>query len=318
MIWPPAGSNFRGKASPLPPAPRVSSQPSDLLVRTLSAGARETGELAFTAKLVAAPATETVHAQAPAVDAPRGNRALPGPTPASEPANSEPSEPSTFTKPGTQSQPPPAPVSLRQAATRRTGEPAAPEDREAGGTLAALHAPQHPQHATVQAHPSMQRAAERPGPTEATRPATSPAEPAASKSIATAPAREIRLEVAGGERRVEIRLTDQAGELKVAVHTPDHHLAERLREGLPALSSRLEESGLRAETWQPAAATGEPGTVAETFTGFNHGSQDEQQPGRQGREPQHHHEGRRPRVPEENEQPKEKGKDFEWFLSATQ
>src|SRR5262249_9216197 len=40
-----------------------------------------------------------------------------------------------------------------------------------------------------------------------------------------APVREIRFEVAGAERRVEVKVSDRGGEVQIAVRTPDDHLA---------------------------------------------------------------------------------------------
>jgi hypothetical protein len=141
-------------------------------------------------------------------------------------------------------------------------------------------------------------------------------EPAPTR--ATSPAREIRLELAQGEGRVEVKLTEKAGELKVAVRTVDIHLAERLRTELPALSSRLEQGGLRAETWQPSqTAVGEWRRTDEAAAA-NHGGPQDESPRQQSREQQRDCEPRRPHSPPEDEKPKQKRKDFEWFLSTTQ
>ena len=81
--------------------------------------------------------------------------------------------------------------------------------------------------------------------------------------------REIRLELSGNDQRVEVKLSDRAGELQVAVRTGDSQLADRLRENLPALSSRLEQGGMRAETWHPAAAAaGDWRQTEETVDGI--------------------------------------------------
>jgi hypothetical protein len=117
---------------------------------------------------------------------------------------------------------------------------------------------------------------------------------------------------------VELKLSEKAGELKVAVRTADNHLAERLRADLPALSSRLEQSGLRAETWHPSqAATGE-WRRTDQMAAANQGGPQDDQSRQQGREQQHEGEPRRPYVPKDDQQPKDKRKDFEWFLSTTQ
>ena len=55
------------------------------------------------------------------------------------------------------------------------------------------------------------------------------------------------LQVTGGDQRVDVRLTERAGEVQVSVRTPDSQLAGALRDDLAALSARLEQSGFRAE-----------------------------------------------------------------------
>jgi Flagellar hook-length control protein FliK len=131
------------------------------------------------------------------------------------------------------------------------------------------------------------------------------------------PAKEIRLELAGGDGRVEVKLSDQGGELKIAVRTPDSHLAERLRDHLPTLSSRLAEAGVHSETWHPSAA-GAAWQEARHVTTASHGDQTDTPPERRGQEQGREGQPRRQNPTTEFEQPKEKGKDFEWFLSAMQ
>jgi hypothetical protein len=127
---------------------------------------------------------------------------------------------------------------------------------------------------------------------------------------------DIKLEVTGGEQRVELRLSERGGELKLTVRTPDAQLASALRENLPALSSRLAESGLKSEAWHPAASTAnEWRHTAESSAGGP--SQDtnqdaNSQPREQGREQQ----GRHPKSSQEQVPQKQKGKDFAWLISS--
>jgi len=128
------------------------------------------------------------------------------------------------------------------------------------------------------------------------------------------PVRDIKLDLGVGDGRVEVHVADRGGELRVAVHTPDERLAGDLREHLPSLSARLEQSGLRAETWHPAAG-GERMRAAETAS-----SADSQSPGGQG---QSQSDGRRqdapPRRPKLTEEPspdQNKGNDFAWLMDA--
>jgi len=54
--------------------------------------------------------------------------------------------------------------------------------------------------------------------------------------------------------RVQVRVVERAGEVKVAVHTPDAQLSQALRDRLGELVQRLEQTGYRTETWNPAEA----------------------------------------------------------------
>jgi hypothetical protein len=103
----------------------------------------------------------------------------------------------------------------------------------------------------------------------------------------------------------------------LAVRTPDTHLASALREDLSALSSRLTESGFRAETWHPGASgTGDWHRQAEPSAGGTPQDPDSQQC-QNGRDQQAaDQQPQQPKVPEEQHNQKQKGKDFEWFMST--
>ncbi|GEM_PF-3269576 len=102
------------------------------------------------------------------------------------------------------------------------------------------------------------------------------------------PARDIRLQVGAGERTVDVRVSERAGEVQVAVRTADSRLAGTLRDDLPVLAARLEQSGFRAEVGHPPAPVPEPRPrAAESHTADafpdhagagRHGGRDEQQP----------------------------------------
>jgi hypothetical protein len=308
MVWPVVTMEGRTRPSaPIAPIHENTVAPEDVAVRVVAPSARETGELAFTASLTPLPAdtpssdahaSPATPAQRPAVE----HRLPSEPAPAPSATESKPAAPSPST-----SRPAPRP----EPARTHSDEPATPIVRQT--------APTSPIHTLVNA-PAQSResapakAAEAP---DATPRTTLETEPQTAKQAG--PAREIRLEMGSADARVEIKLSERAGELKVAVRTPDTHLAERLRADLPALSSRLEDSGLRAETWRPSAVSaGEARNTHEVSTANSGGQPQDADSHQQGREQQRQDEPRRPRVVEENEQPKEKGKDFEWFLSATQ
>jgi hypothetical protein len=152
--------------------------------------------------------------------------------------------------------------------------------------------------------------AEAPAPTvpRPTDPEAAPVQPAAH---------DIKLQVGGdGEPRIEVRVTERGGDVLVAVRTPDSRLTGELRQDLPALASRLEESGFHATTWQPAAA--ERQRLADPQAGAS--AQDTQSQSRQnGREQQRDAREQKQQGPENPDnplQPKEQGKDFAWLLSS--
>ncbi|MGD0364055.1 MAG: hypothetical protein ABSC93_24515 [Bryobacteraceae bacterium] len=63
--------------------------------------------------------------------------------------------------------------------------------------------------------------------------------------------REVSLHLADDENRVDIRLAEHAGEVRVTVHTPDRDLADSLRADLPDLVGKLHQNGFQAEVWRP-------------------------------------------------------------------
>jgi hypothetical protein len=130
------------------------------------------------------------------------------------------------------------------------------------------------------------------------------------------PVRDMKFEVTGGERRVEVRLSERGGEVKMTVRTPDPQLAGTLRENLPTLSARLAESGFKSEAWHPAASSpNERRHTTEPSAGG--ASQDANTPShQQDRESQDGAGQRRPRSPQETAPQKEKGKDFAWLMST--
>jgi hypothetical protein len=64
-------------------------------------------------------------------------------------------------------------------------------------------------------------------------------------------------------QKVEVRVTEQAGELRVAVRTGDSEVAQGLRQGLSDLTTKLTENGYRAETWRPGDLSGLTSTSAK-------------------------------------------------------
>jgi hypothetical protein len=144
---------------------------------------------------------------------------------------------------------------------------------------------------------------------------------AAKPEAPQAPAvRDMKFEVTGGQQRVEVRLSERAGQVQMTVRTADEPLANTLRENLPALNARLAESGFKSEAWHPAASsTNELRHTAGS--GPRGASQDtnpdaDAQPRQQDREPPDGAAQRRPKSPQEVTPQKEKGKDFSWLMSS--
>ena len=76
--------------------------------------------------------------------------------------------------------------------------------------------------------------------------------PKSQPKPATVPLKDISLQVAQpGAQKVEVRVVQQSGELRVAVRTGDSDLAHGLQQGLSDLVGRLQENGFRAEAWRP-------------------------------------------------------------------
>jgi hypothetical protein len=144
-----------------------------------------------------------------------------------------------------------------------------------------------------------------------------PAEPPEPATVAAKPVRVLQFEVADSEHKVEIHLSEHAGELHVAVRTPDPRLAADLREQLPSLSSRLEAPARHTAesdpllpgkaSQSPAAAEPSPSAVwsHETLS-----AGDRRQDGESAQ--------RRPTPPDEpvHSRKKQKQGDFAWLMST--
>jgi hypothetical protein len=126
-------------------------------------------------------------------------------------------------------------------------------------------------------------------------------------------ARDIRIEIKHEGRSVEVRLTERAGDVRVAVRTPDTRLAGDLRQDLPALTSRLEQSGYRTAAWHPGESGRErqPGSPAAST---ENGSEGRQPDGRDAQQQQKGNE-RQARNDDAGRGPT-KRKDFTWLLQS--
>jgi hypothetical protein len=126
------------------------------------------------------------------------------------------------------------------------------------------------------------------------------------------------LELAGqGDQRVEVRVSERAGDTHVQVRTPDTGLARDLQEDLPALASKLQQSGFRAETWHPAGTAERQGTAEAAAGAASQNS--ERQPGQNGGQRERDAQQQPKPKAQENDTPsQEAGKDLAWLFSSIQ
>ncbi len=140
------------------------------------------------------------------------------------------------------------------------------------------------------------------------------AAPAAAPTPAPAPAaaHDIKIALNDNGQRVELRVTERGGDIHVAVRTPDAPLATSLRNDLPALSNKLEESGFHSEMWHPSALPSGENKTIETAGGNASSDPRGQSGGRQqGEEPQQN-----PKNPQQQFNRKSDRKEFTWLYQS--
>jgi hypothetical protein len=69
---------------------------------------------------------------------------------------------------------------------------------------------------------------------------------------------QIKLQTENNQR-VDVRLTDLGGTLRVSVRAGDQSLANSLQSRMPELTDRLEQQHFRAEVWMPRTEAGDAG-----------------------------------------------------------
>ncbi|SPE39817.1 hypothetical protein SBA3_3430002 [Candidatus Sulfopaludibacter sp. SbA3] len=182
----------------------------------------------------------------------------------------------------------------------RAAEPAGQTTAQPTAVLEARPSNRTPESASVEVPPATTRQ----DPTPAREPVNPPAA-----------AREIKLQFGGGDSRVQVQVAARAGEVKVAVHTPDADLAGALREDLPSLAARLEQAGFHSETWHgPAAQPAEGPRAGEPLAGSPQqdasGSEKRNSGGQQNEQQQ------RQKAPEEPAAGKPSRRDFSSLFSS--
>jgi hypothetical protein len=131
-------------------------------------------------------------------------------------------------------------------------------------------------------------------------------------------AHDIQLHLDSNDTRVNVRLVERGGEVRVDVSTPDNRMSGVLRDDLSSLTARLEQNGFHAETWHPASAAAaereraaEPSASVEAQPQQQQGQQDRGEPQQQQQQRQQHPR-QSARYPQSQQQPK----DFSWLLSS--
>ncbi len=159
------------------------------------------------------------------------------------------------------------------------------------------------------------RVAESPRPEPALAARTQAAAPLPEESVASAP-RNVELKFSLDDGRVQIHVAERAGDVHVAVHTQDSNLAGALRQDLPQLASRLEQTGFHAETWHGPAA-GQPDGMSAGEP--SQGAPQQDTPSGQQHQPggHQHHQQQREETPEETA-PATPVQDFSWLFDSLQ
>jgi hypothetical protein len=115
---------------------------------------------------------------------------------------------------------------------------------------------------------------------------------------------------------VEVRLMERGGEVHVAVRTPDTQLAGALRENLPSLSARLEQTGMRTESWHGGSDAASERRIQTAQPARGESADHQDRSPSHGREQRDNH-PRRPRaITEDQTNSKDKGKSFSWFMPS--
>jgi hypothetical protein len=145
------------------------------------------------------------------------------------------------------------------------------------------------------------------------------AEPATASELqpkaVTPAAHDIKLELNSGGQRVEVSLTERGGDIHVAVRSSDARLSDAMRQDLPALTSKLEQSGFRADAWQPGAAASGERRAVDVAAG-NSSQDSQQQAGQHSQQKQDNPQQQNQKNPTTAPNRKSDRKDFEWLLQT--
>ena len=120
------------------------------------------------------------------------------------------------------------------------------------------------------------------------------------------PAQEISLQISGsGDRKVDVRLVERAGEVHVSVRTPDVTLAHEMQQELGSLTGKLAQSGYGTEQFTPLSAgsanLSDPRNSSQNQDHPSHNGQGSQQGGSGQQQQPQDEPGKRPAWVEEME-----------------
>ncbi len=119
------------------------------------------------------------------------------------------------------------------------------------------------------------------------QPAELPGSQPGQAPSSAAPLKDVSLSIEQAQgQRVDVRVVEQGGEVRVAVRAGDADVVQGLRQNLSELSNRLAENGFHAETWRPASSEASATASENKSSSGNTGGGDSQnQPGwsQQGR-----------------------------------
>jgi hypothetical protein len=270
---PPAAASNTAHApveTPVRIAPDRAAPPATLSPWKQTAEKLPNAELAFAARIVPAPAAKD-RANSSEADASTAHAALP-------PAKTQ--APDRQTNSGQEQQQQPEPKPEPAAMTQRGAVPAS-ERETSPETDTGIHAALSlkPIAAPTVLTPvaiapdsaSPARAPDAPQHTPQAAEAHLPDPPAAAPAP---PIRDFSLRLTGQDQdKVEVKVVETAGEIRVAVHSADPELTSSLQQGIGDLVGKLESHAMHAETWRPAGES-----TASAPTARSENSQNNQQP----------------------------------------
>jgi len=119
-------------------------------------------------------------------------------------------------------------------------------------------------------------------------------EPSAAESANNTQVRDVHMQLTGSEnQRVDVRVLDRGGELRVSVRADDPSLVRSLQDNMADLSTRLDQAHFRSEIWTPRteavsrsdSSSTNGRTLSNGNESFGQNGQGRQQNGRQNQQP---------------------------------